>query len=333
MDIRKQKLISQANILRYDASGSGGHYESYFLRANHPTKKEAFWIRYTIFSPNGRPSDAIGELWAIHFSPDGNTADKLEFPIKDCSLHPTHFHIQIGKNSLNSIEASGKMKDIAWSLQYKSDQEPLFLLPLNMYSLPFPKAKALVPAPMAVFNGTMTVKDKVIQIKDWVGSQNHNWGEKHTDHYAWGQVAGFDNFPQSFLELTTARVKVGPFTTPFLTVIVLRHEGKEYRINSMKHAIRSKGSFDYFFWDFDCENEFVRISGRITSEKEDFIGLNYYNPIGGSKDCLNSKVASCRLTVEEKSQIGIKDDLYTAHRAAFEILTDDHSHGIPVHFK
>jgi hypothetical protein len=43
-----------------------------------------------------------------------------------------------------------------------------------------------------------------------VGSQNHNWGSRHTDHYAWGQVAGFDDDPDAFLELSTARVRVGP---------------------------------------------------------------------------------------------------------------------------
>jgi hypothetical protein len=49
---------------------------------------------------------------------------------------------------------------------------------------------------------------------DWVGSQNHNWGSKHTDRYSWGQVAGFDAHPESFLEVATARLKLGPLWTP-----------------------------------------------------------------------------------------------------------------------
>ena len=36
-------------------------------------------------------------------------------------------------------------------------------------------------------------------LERWIGSQNHNWGRKHTDSYAWGQVAGFDDAPQTFL--------------------------------------------------------------------------------------------------------------------------------------
>jgi hypothetical protein len=52
-------------------SQPAGHYESYYLRGNHPNRPLAFWIRYTIFSAEGRPSDALGELWAIVI--DGET--------------------------------------------------------------------------------------------------------------------------------------------------------------------------------------------------------------------------------------------------------------------
>ena len=57
----------QVNWTRYH-SQPGGHYESFFQRANHPTRLLAFWIRYTIFSPKGHPEKAVGELWAIYFN-------------------------------------------------------------------------------------------------------------------------------------------------------------------------------------------------------------------------------------------------------------------------
>jgi hypothetical protein len=38
-----------ANLARYRPGRPGGHYESYFVRANHPARPEAFWIRCTIF--------------------------------------------------------------------------------------------------------------------------------------------------------------------------------------------------------------------------------------------------------------------------------------------
>jgi len=332
MNVQKEKAIAQANNLRFDRNSKRGHYESYFIRANHPDKQEAFWIRYTIFSPKGQPGASIGELWAIYFSEDGHFASKKEIPITNCRLNNTHFDLGIGESSIMSNKAVGNIDQFSWDLDYESSDNPIFLLPLVYYPLPFPKAKAIVPQPFAKFNGSLTVKGKKIKIKDWVGSQNHNWGEKHTDYYAWGQVAGFDNYPESFLELITGQLKMGPITTPFLTMIVLRHKGKEYQLNTMKNAIRSKGSFDFFTWEFSSENDDVRISGKIEASKKDFVGLNYYNPPGGSKDCLNSKVASCRIIVEEKSKIGIRHELECKDRTAFEILTDKKDHGIRVNF-
>jgi hypothetical protein len=38
---------------------------------------------------------------------------------------------------------------------------------------------------MARFIGTITLNGQPIEIDNWVGSQNHNWGVRHTDRYAW----------------------------------------------------------------------------------------------------------------------------------------------------
>jgi hypothetical protein len=65
---------------------------------------------------------------------------------------------------------------------------------------------------MAVYNGSLTVAGEEIEVVDWVGSQNHNWGSQHTDHYAWGQVAGFDTHPDSFDENSP------PFAGSFLGI-------------------------------------------------------------------------------------------------------------------
>jgi len=68
-NIKKELEIAreQANWARYQPGQAAGHYESFFQRANHPTRPMAFWIRYTIFSPQNHPENAVGELWAIYF--------------------------------------------------------------------------------------------------------------------------------------------------------------------------------------------------------------------------------------------------------------------------
>jgi len=330
--------LSTANNAIYQPGQQTGHYESYFLRANHPKRPLALWIRYTIFNPHGHPEKAIGELWAVYFNGEttSNIAVKNELPIGQCSFSRSGINVRIGDALLNKDRLNGSATShnhtISWDLGYGGNSQPLFLLPLKMYSGKFPKAKACVPLPLARFNGTLTVDGSRVEVDNWVGSQNHNWGSKHSDLYAWGQVAGFDNSPDSFLEVATARVKIGPLWTPRMTPIVLRHKGQEYALNGMAQTIKAKGKFTYFDWHFASANDEVDLSGRIYAEAELFAGLNYYNPPGGNKHCLNSKLAACELRITYKlgSSKGVSELLYTSNRAAFEILTDLRDHGISI---
>jgi len=330
--------LDGANNTIYQAAQKTGHYESFFLRANHPSLPLAFWIRYTIFNPQGHPEKAIGELWAVYFDGENglNTAVKKELPFDQCYFSSSGLDAKIGDALLNSAKLTGGASahdhEIKWDLAYGGNSKPLFLLPLNMYSASFPKAKSIVPLPLAKFSGALAVDGKKINVENWVGSQNHNWGSRHTDLYAWGQVAGFDNSPDSFLEVATARVKMGPVWTPNMTPVVLRHKGQEYALNSVAQTLKAHGSFTYFDWQFSSENNMVSISGKITGDRNQFVGLNYYNPPGGNKHCLNTKLASCdlRITYKQGTNQVSSDLLTTCNRAAFEILTDKRDHGITI---
>ncbi|MFC1888913.1 hypothetical protein ACFL4G_04065 [Thermodesulfobacteriota bacterium] len=338
MDRKTTKLVESANFARYRPGQKEGHYESYFLRANHPEKPEAFWIRYTIFSPHGAPGSAIGELWAVYF--DGatgeNRAVKKEVPIASCLFDHEGFKVVIDDAILDAGKLQGSASSdgsvIGWDLEYGGYERPLFLLAPKLYGAKLPKAKALVGLPLAAFNGELTVDGRRIPIRNWIGSQNHNWGSKHTDDYAWGQVAGFDDDTGSFFEVGTARLKIGPVWTPYMTLMVLRHRGEEHALNTIGRSLRASGAFDYFQWEFASENEAVAVSGSIAASLEDFVGLNYYNPPGGIKHCLNTKIASCRLSVKYKKgkTAGSIEVLETASRAAFEILTDARDHGVKI---
>ncbi|MCA9669384.1 MAG: hypothetical protein KC503_27500 [Myxococcales bacterium] len=308
----------------------GGHYESWFQRANHPQRPLAFWVRYTIFSPASGGA-AVGELWAVWFDGEQKqvSACKQVLPIEQCRFARHGLDVSVGGARLDSTslagEAHGQGRHISWSLRYSSPSPPLLLLPERLYDLPLPKAKALVGSPGARFEGDITVDGERHAIDDWVGSQNHNWGSKHTDRYAWGQVAGFDEAPDAFFEVATARIKVGPLWVPPMTLMVLRLDGEVHELNSITGSLRARASYDPSCWRFESAPGDVRIRGEITAPREAFVALPYDNPPGGRKTCLNSKIARCELTV---SAGGRSRQLTSACRAAFEILTDDVDHGV-----
>ena len=326
------------NRCRYDPARAAGHYESYFQRADHPDRPLGFWIRYTIFSPEGRPRDAVGELWAIWFDGERGkvTAVKSVVPVSHCRFDRTCLSAQVGEARLNEARLTGAAAStghaIAWDLKYSGDDATLLLLPENLYESAFPKAKALVGTPNARYRGTISVDGEVHTISEWVGSQNHNWGRRHTNRYAWGQVAGFDGIADSFLECSTAQIKVGPLWSPRFTVVVLRIEGEEYAINSLPRAVLAEGRWTPagpgFEWNLRTQQAGVEIVARFSAPRDRFVGLRYDNPQGGAKTCLNSKLASVELTLRRAGRPELH--LRSAHRAAFEILTDDADHGVPI---
>ena len=310
-----------------------GHYESFFIRANHKTDPIAFWIRYTIFSPKNKNEDTIAELWAVVFNKQTNKhySLKSENQLKESSFSNTSFNVNIADSILNDSAAKGEIKDlnnsIKWNLKIKCDNPELYLLPNKYYFISFPKAKSLVPKPLARFTGKIIINnsDELI-IDNWLGSLNHNWGSKHTDKYAWGQIAGFDNNEDTFLEIATAQIKLGLVYSPKINIAVIRHNKKEYLFNSLIRSIINHASYNYFTWTFELNNGSERLLGTIKADKNCFVALNYYNPIGGNKTCLNTKIASADINLI--LQNGERISLLSKNRAAFEILTDDDSHGV-----
>ena len=139
-------------------------------------------------------------------------------------------------------------------------------------------------------------------------------------------MTGFDHAPDVFLECATARLRFGPFWSPALTLLVLRTAGREIRLNGLLRALRARGSFDFSSWRIESHTAEISVSVHIHAPRSAFVALAYENPPGGTKTCLNTKLAACELVLEQRGQP--QRSLTTEHRAAFEILTDRQDHGI-----
>lgn len=305
----------------------GGHYESWFLRANHPTRGQAFWIRYTIFAPAAAPEAACGELWAIWFDGDADrvVAVRSEHPIAQCRFDTDGLGVAIADATLEPGRLRGACtladRRLGWDLSYEVAGPPLLLLPESLYQGGLPKAKSVVAAPLCRFTGAIDVAGERVEIDRWLGSQNHNWGPRHTDRYAWGQVAGFDGHDDALLECITAKLRFGPLWTPWLTIAVLRVGDETFAFNRLARAPFGSAHLAQLQWRFAIGNGRERLTAAFAGQRADFVGLNYRNPPGGTKICLNSKIAQCSCTLVRAGRPAL--ELHTARRAAFELLGDD----------
>jgi hypothetical protein len=92
------QMPQQSNHTRYQPGRMAGHYESFFLCANDPSRPLAFWTRYTLFSPDYHPENAIGELWGVYFNGETqqHAAVKQEIPFVQCDFKTQEFSVRIG---------------------------------------------------------------------------------------------------------------------------------------------------------------------------------------------------------------------------------------------
>ena len=123
-----------------------------------------------------------------------------------------------------------------------------------------------------------------------------------------------------FLEIATARLKLGPVWTPWLSPVVLIVGGETLGWNALPRAIRADGHYDLRRreWTIATESKLGRLAVRVAAPPEHFVALRYGNPPGGAKTCLNTKIATCEVTLVR----GGKTTRLTSQRAAFELLED-----------
>jgi hypothetical protein len=303
------------------------YYESRFIRANNPTRAQALWLRETLLLP--RTGDPSADVWVMVFDPDGagNTALKPSYPIDDADFGTDPWTARIAATTLDDTSAGGQSGTARWELAITPGGEPpVKLLTDRGYKAPLPSAKTMVRHPLARFDGHVELGERRVDVDGWTGSVNHNWGRRHTPAYAFGQVCGFDDAPESTLEIVTARAGLGPVLLPPVTLLVVRHAGREYAVRSVVAARHTRGEYRPFTWSFGAHVDGVVLDGEISTEPADVIGLTYTDTDGGAKYCYNSAIARCRLRLSGD----VNAELTAERRAMFEILTDVRNDEVPL---
>lgn len=318
------------------------YYESRYIRANHPEQPQALWLRETLLLPT--EGDPVADVWVMLFDPEGqgNRALKEPYPIDAAAYEYDNWTARIGAASIDDRSAQGVVtggpsltagsaggRSARWDLRITPGSEgPVKLLTDRAYKSRIPTAKTTVRHPMAQFDGVVELDDARLVLDGWTGSVNHNWGTRHTPAYAFGQVCGFDDAPDSSLEIATARAALGPVLTPAATLFVFRHAGQEFAVRSFLGSLQTHGRYQPFAWAFGGRVRDQMIEGEMTAEPADVIGLTYTDTDGGSKFCYNSAIATCRVQVAGKAFE--RGELVATRRAMFEILTDKRHGGVPL---
>ena len=140
------------------------YYESRFIRANHPDRAQALWLRSTLLLPTaGVP---VADTWVMVFDPDGagNRALKQPYPIDQSDYEYDDWTARIGATTIDDRSACGSVtgagRSARWDLRITpGDEAPVKLLTDRGYKAKFPTAKTMVRHPLARFDGSLELDD------------------------------------------------------------------------------------------------------------------------------------------------------------------------------
>ncbi|NLT07830.1 MAG: hypothetical protein GXY03_16200 [Solirubrobacterales bacterium] len=315
-------------------AGDGG-YESYYVKASHPTDPVSIWLRHTVHK---RPGHApLGSLWLTLFDATGagpwavkETTVALDAGGGDLiRVGDARFAPGVAVGRAAAVPAAAERREASWELTFTCPEAPLRHLPRAwMYRAPLPRTKLLSPYPDARFEGTVVAGGREVDITGWRGMVGHNWGAQHAERWIWMHGAGFEGDGGAWIDVALGRIKVGGWTTPWVANGVLALGGERLRLGGLgatrttEVAERADGAA------FTLTGRDVTVQGQVGAEPGDFVGWVYADPDGSEHNVVNCSIANMVLTVSRPGRAPAT--LTLAGSAAYELGMRETDHGVPL---
>jgi hypothetical protein len=305
---------------------AAGMYESFYLRAVAPREPLGVWIRYTVHKRPGEPP--TGSLWCTVFDGERPAPVMCKQTTEDLRVPPDRW-IAIGAHSSFGAEAAdGICGQARWSLRFCSDQPQLRHLPYRwMYRSPLPRTKLTSPAPAAVFDGTLELEGRVIELRGWRGMVGHNWGAEHAERWIWLHGIAFAEQPEAWLDVALGRLLVAGRRTPWVANGALCLDGRRRRLGGLlARGLSVKETAT------GC-TLLIPGADRLTlgvvarDPPGTAAGWSYADPDGGSHDVVNCSIAELTVNVSDTAG-ATQRTLHTAHGGAYELGMRERDHGV-----
>lgn len=311
-----------------------GGYESWYLKAGEPGGHRAVWIRYTVHKRPGQ--EAEGSIWFTSFDSGGERPAAVKQTAGPGELN-TGPEIFVGVGQLGEFapdHAEGRItaagRAAAWQLEIAEGEPPLEHLPSRFYGSPLPRTKLLSVTPSATLSGWVEVNGKRLELDRWPGMIGHNWGSRHAERWVWLHGVGFDGYGRdTWIDLAPGRVRIGPWTTPWVANGMISINGSRHRLGGIRAAIGStRVEAGAGRCRFELPGRELRVSGTVSAPASDTVAWRYADPDGSEHHTLNCSLAEMTLTVTPAD--GQPFRLRTGTGATYEYGSRETGHGIPV---
>lgn len=328
----------------------GGFQEVWYLKFNDPTQHKALWLRFTLLqSKNGFRK--VAETWGIFFH------KKSENEFFKTALKQTHHldsfralrvdtknGVQIGECELWDFLTKGKMTskghELLWDFKMARAEEktPSYgrfnLVPSVLQKCKIVKNTAWTVFEDLRFNGHCKLDGEIYEFKDAPGMQGHLAGPKNGHSWVWGHCNRFTDeagnlTPFVFEGITGRASLLSTFPTPPLSSFYFYYLGKEYFLNTLWQAIRSRSKHTFSDWQFETESQDgLLFKGQIQADLRQFCGVTYEDTNGSFLYCSNSKLSDMTILVYRAGKLEAR--LQALGTAAFEIVSRDKNPYVPL---
>jgi hypothetical protein len=288
-------------------TGRPGMYEVWFLTCSDPATGRGYWIRSTLHAP--KSGAAYGAVWFAAFDrgdPSGTFGFHRRYPFDSVKIAPGGFDVRIGDSTFTSGHAQGSLEGegrrVRWDLTFPTGEDTYRLLPDFMYRGSLAPTKPLSPNVSTAVAGTIEIDGQATDITAGPAQQGHLSGTRHAERWAWAHCSAFQD-EEAVVHALTAQSRRGPLTTPFLTSVGIRWEGRWIRFTKVSR----RRDFGLGTWHIDVGNRRYRLSGRVEAPVTGLIRARYEDPSGAPRFCHNSEVASARLALFERKAGGFEE--------------------------
>ncbi|HEU4944386.1 MAG TPA: hypothetical protein VFT10_04420, partial [Solirubrobacterales bacterium] len=216
-----------------------------------------------------------------------------------------------------------------WELSFSGDAEPCKYLPSDrLYETRLPKTKFVAPYPNARFSGRLEVGGEAVSLDGWPGMIGHNWGSEHAERWVWLEGTGFGDSPDTYFDAGAARIKVGPWTTPWIPSGMLVLDGEAHRLGGFGKIRAASIEAAPGECSFVLPGKDLVVRGRVSAPKEEFVGWVYADPEGPEHHTINCSVSDLELSIDRPGHPSRQ--LTLAAGAAYEFGMRETDHGIPI---
>ena len=309
---------------------AAGHYESFYLKAAHPSRAVAVWIRYTVHK---RPhADPTGSLWFTLFDAGAGRPRAVKQTLSELGAGEGRY-IEIGASSFAPRRASGSAqargRSADWELELDPLEGPLHHLPRDwMYRTRLPRTKLVSPSPYVRFSGRVRYGDEQVELDRWPGMVGHNWGAQHAERWIWLHAAGFAEDERAWLDVALGRVRLGRLTTPWIANGMLSLGGERSRLGGIRGVRLTEVRETPTRCELTLPGEGLTLQGLVEADPDDVVGWVYADPDGSEHNALNCSVARLALTLSRPGRPAVSLEAGTG--ATYELGLRETGHGVPV---